>query len=145
MPSVFHHELVVSRGDIDRLGHVNNLSYLAWLQDAAVAHSDVQGWPHEQYERIGATWVVRSHQIRYLRPAFDGERLIVVTWIGAAGRASSTRRYKIVRPEDETLLARAETHWAFVSLETGSPVRVPEEVARSFIVTEEPELFGGAK
>lgn len=145
MPSVFHHELVVSDNDIDRLGHVNNLSYLAWLQDAAVTHSSVQGWSHEAYDRIGAAWVVRSHQIRYLRPAFAGERLVVVTWIGAAGRASSTRRYKIVRPEDEALLAQAETHWAFVSLKTGAPVRVPQEVAGSFIVTDEPDVFGDAK
>jgi len=142
MPAIFHHELTVAEADIDILGHANNLSYMAWLQKAAVAHSTAQGWSNEAYDRLGAGWVVRSHQIRYLRSAFAGDALVVVTWIGVAGRASSTRRYKIIRPADRTILVQAETNWAFISFETGAPMRVPDEVLQSFPVAEEPEVFG---
>ena len=31
-------ELDVMPADIDQLGHVNNVVYLRWVQDAAVAH-----------------------------------------------------------------------------------------------------------
>ncbi|MGZ3303044.1 MAG: thioesterase family protein, partial [Isosphaeraceae bacterium] len=37
-PRVFEHAFQVSREDIDRLGHVNNVVYLRYAQDAAVAH-----------------------------------------------------------------------------------------------------------
>ena len=35
---IFEKEFVVEPGDIDVLGHVNNLVYLRWVQDIAVAH-----------------------------------------------------------------------------------------------------------
>ena len=37
-PIVFEHKFVVSPSDIDQLGHVNNVVYLRYAQDAAVAH-----------------------------------------------------------------------------------------------------------
>ena len=52
MPAIFEHNLVVAAKSIDRLGHVNNLVYLAWMQAAALAHSAAQGWPPERYERL---------------------------------------------------------------------------------------------
>ena len=37
-PRVFEHAFMVAPKDIDRLGHVNNVVYLRYAQDAAVAH-----------------------------------------------------------------------------------------------------------
>jgi acyl-CoA thioester hydrolase len=34
--------------DIDRLGHVNNVVYLGWIQDAAIAHWRVLATPEQQ-------------------------------------------------------------------------------------------------
>jgi len=34
--------ITVGEGDIDSLGHVNNVVYVRWVQDVAVAH-----WRHE--------------------------------------------------------------------------------------------------
>ncbi|MCA9101401.1 MAG: acyl-CoA thioesterase [Pirellulales bacterium] len=142
MPSVYHHPIVVDESAIDRMGHVNNLRYLAWIIDAAVAHSDVQGWSGDDHDRIGSGWVVRSHQIRYLQPAFAGEALRVVTWIASAKSARCLRRYKIVRPTDRAILASAETEWAYVSFATGAPIRVPREVIGAFdIVADDPDPF----
>ena len=45
MPAIYCHSHVVRDDEIDGLGHVNNLHYLKWMQDAAVAHSAAQGWP----------------------------------------------------------------------------------------------------
>lgn len=140
MSGLYLHELTVRPQDIDRLGHVNNLSYLRWMVDAAVAHSAAQGWKTEDHERIGSGWVVRSHQITYLAPAFVGEPVTVRTWIAEARGASCLRRYEIVNlapPDDvERLLARAETRWAYVRFATGAPIRIPDEVAASFPVYE---------
>ena len=132
MPAIYEHWLTVSPGEIDRLGHVNNLAYMAWMIDAAVAHSAAQGWTGDRYERLGAVWVVRSHEIKYVEPAFDGEQIVVRTWVADMTKVSSTRRYKIVRPADDRLLAEAATRWAFVDLASGALKRIPEEVWRSF-------------
>ena len=73
MPAVFEYPHTVAPQEIDILGHANNLAYVAWMQSAALAHSAAQGWPTDAYQRLGAGWVVRTHQITYRLPAFAGE------------------------------------------------------------------------
>jgi acyl-CoA thioester hydrolase len=136
MSAVYLHRLTVTHEDLDRQGHVNNLVYVRWMQDAAVAHSSQQGWTPERYESRGIGWVARSHFIEYLKPAFAGDDVVVRTWVAGFKRVSSVRKYRIERPLDGVLLAVAETNWAFVDLETRSPCRIPGEVSDCFEVTD---------
>jgi acyl-CoA thioester hydrolase len=137
MPPIYEHLLTVAADEIDRLGHVNNLAYLAWMQAAALAHSAAQGWPSDRYEKIRSGWVVRSHQIKYLQSAYLGEEIIVRTWVAEMKKVSSIRRYKIVRSGDERLLASAATEWAFVDYDSGVLRRIPEEVCQSFEIVDD--------
>ncbi len=134
MPAIYLHQHRVLPAEIDDLGHVNNLAYLAWMQQAAIDHSAAQGWPAERYQALGAGWVVRSHEILYLAPAFDGDEIVVRTWVAQTQRASSLRRFEILRPSDSAVLARSSTLWAFIKFATGSVTRIPPEVAEAFIV-----------
>ena len=132
MPRVFQYCHTVSQDEIDPLGHANNVAYVEWLQAAAMAHSAAQGWPGERYRRLGTGWVVRSHTIEYLRPARAGDEIIVKTWVATMRKATSLRRYHVLRAADEQLLATAETRWACVDYSTGQPVRIPREIAGAF-------------
>jgi len=134
MADIFYHSHVVEAAEIDGLGHANNVVYIAWLQAAAVAHSAAQGWPGTRYHELGQGWVVRSHTIEYLLPAFAGDRVVVETWVATMKKVTSLRRYRIVRNGDAALLATAETNWAFVDFTTGKPVRIPPEVGGAFVV-----------
>lgn len=138
MPAVFRFALSVSPAAIDGQGHVNNLEYLRWMQEAAVAHSAAQGWDADRYRQLGAGWVVRSHWIEYLQSAFEGEALTVVTWVAGFRKIRSLRKYRIVRERDSALLAKAETDWAFIGLEHRVPRRIPAELIDAFdVVTDE--------
>lgn len=132
MPAIFEHPLTVSAAHIDRLGHVNNLAYLAWMLDAAVAHSAAQGWNAERYDELGSVWVVRSHEIKYIEPAYEGQQLVVRTWVADMTKVSSTRRYRIERAADGAVLAKAATRWAFIDRAKGTLTRVPQVVIDSF-------------
>jgi len=132
MPTPYTFSHTVLEEEIDRLGHVNNLAYLSWMQAAAIAHSSAKGWPVERYERLGAGWVVRSHHIEYLRAAVVADRIEVRTWVAEMKRVSSLRRYEIVRVADDRTLAKAATDWAFVNYKTGLPARIPEEIIGLF-------------
>ncbi|MBI1246590.1 acyl-CoA thioesterase [bacterium] len=132
LTNIFHHAVEVVAEDIDVQGHVNNLVYLKWMQDAAVAHSVDKGWGHKQYGELGCSWVVRAHQIEYRWPAFENDRLEVVTWVDSFRRASCVRKYEIRRLSDQKVLAIAETNWAFVDLERRMPARVPVEIIEAF-------------
>ncbi|MBA3260347.1 MAG: acyl-CoA thioesterase [Gemmatimonadales bacterium] len=122
----------VPAGAIDVQGHVSNLAYVGWMQDVAIEHSAAAGWPMTRYLEIGAGWVVRSHFIEYLRPAFAGEPIGAHTWIPKFDQRSAPRRYLFVRDSDRRLLARAETQWVFVDLTTGRRRSLPRELLDAF-------------
>ncbi len=134
MPPIYEHHHRVRTEEIDGLGHVNNVVYFNWMIAAALAHSRAQGWPDEAYLERGAGWVVRAHQITYVKPAMPDDTILVRTWVARHGRVTSLRRYRILRGSDGALLARAATEWAFVDFGTLRPLRIPEEVMGSFDV-----------
>lgn len=136
MPAVFDYPHTVQPAEIDALGHANNVAYVAWMQAAAVAHSEAQGWSGARYRQLGQGWVVRAHAIEYLQPAELHDRLVIRTWVASMKKATSLRRYRILRLEDGTLLAAAETRWAFIDYATGQPTRIPTAVAQAFTVVE---------
>jgi acyl-CoA thioester hydrolase len=132
MNEIYEYSHIVADDEIDEQGHANNVVYVAWMQAAAIAHSAALGWTAERYQRLGGGWVARSHTIEYLRPAFAGEEIVVQTQVADMKKITSTRVYRIVRRGDGELLAKAETHWVFISYATGKPTRVPAEIARAY-------------
>ena len=136
---IYEYRVCVSPTDIDENAHANNLCYLRWMNEAAVAHSAANGWTAERYLELGSTWFARRHTIEYLAPASEGDDLVVSTWIHDWKSVRSTRRYRFVRPRDGVVVATAETLWAFVNLATGRPVKLPQVVAECFVVVEGPK------
>lgn len=139
MHRIYEYRHLVTPEEIDGLGHVNNVVYLKWLQDAAVAHSTANGWSGRRYREMKIGWVARSHYIEYLQPAFVDQEIVVQTWISTLQKVKSLRKYRIIRPADAELLVRAETNWAFVNYENLTPRRIPEEVASCFSIVPEQE------
>ena len=138
MPEVYLHDHTVHANEIDPLGHANNVAYVQWMQDAAIAHSTAQGWPMSRYREEGWAWVVRRHTVEYLVSANLGEQITVKTWVADMQRVTSLRRYEILC--GDRLLARAETNWAFIRTADGRLTRVPEAVLTSFqLVPDGPE------
>ncbi len=58
----FSHSFHISVEEIDSQKHVNNVAYVKWIQDVAVAH-----WFSVAPEEIRAkyTWIVLRHEIDY--------------------------------------------------------------------------------
>ena len=141
MPRIFVDRLSIGADSIDMNGHVNNQEYVRWMQDVATAHSGEQGWTMERYLAAGMTWVIRSHFIEYLRPAFKNDDLLVATWVAGMEAQSSPRRYRFVRARDGKTLVEAETRWVFCDLQSGRPRDIPPEVASAFaLVTDAAEI-----
>jgi len=146
-------QIAVAESAIDANGHVNNIEFVRWMQEAAVSHSDAAGCTAAT-KQVGATWVVRSHHIQYLRPAFAGDRITVRTWVADFRRAFSLRKYEFVRTQEMNgdaasfllaaspfsstprgeVLARGETDWVFVDLTTGRPRSIPNSITALFEV-----------
>ncbi|MDX1378595.1 MAG: acyl-CoA thioesterase [Anaerolineales bacterium] len=128
--SVYMKKIIISNAAIDENGHVNNVAYVQWMQDIAVEHYASIGGVEAQGSE--ATWVVREHRIEYLLPAFEGEEILIRTWIENLRRVRSLRKYEFARNSDDKVLVRGETEWVFVDIKTGSPRAVPDKVAKIF-------------
>ena len=136
---VYPFEFTIPEDAVDENGHVNNVNFVQWMQDAAVRHYEAMRGRQITID-LGATWVVRSHKVEYLRPAFAGERIRVLTWVVNMRRVRSLRRYQFFRVEDKQLLVRGETDWVFVDASNGSIRAIPPEVADLFtLVPDEPK------
>jgi len=128
----FVHEVEVVEADIDNLGHASNLVYLRWVQEAALAHSTALGFSEQVYLARGEVWVVRKHEIEYLRAAVKGDRLRIGTRVVSMKAANSVRRTEIFRGTE--LICRAATDWVYVELARGRPLRIPADLRSAFPV-----------
>ena len=117
-PRVFEHAFKVAPKDIDRLGHVNNVVYLRYAQDAAVAH-----WNSvvDQEHRESLVWVVRRHEIDYLKPAVESDELVARTWVGDASGATMERFIEIRRNRDGEVLASVRSVWVALTQRRSAP------------------------
>jgi acyl-CoA thioester hydrolase len=129
---IFEYAHTVAPEEIDNQGHTNNVEYIRWFQDAAIAHSSFYGWTPERYAAFRYGWVAKSHTIEYIRPSFAGDEIVVQTSIVSKRRVAYTRAYRIIRRSDNELLAKGETVWAYVDYETGRPARIPPEIDNAF-------------
>lgn len=129
----FELKLRVAHEDIDDLNHAGNYHYVRWMQEAAIAHSNALGWSPEKYIETGAGWVVRSHNIVYLKPAYEGDSIVIKTWVSNMKAVTSLRKYEIYNGDGE-ILAKAETNWAFVNYATQKPTRIPAAITENFVM-----------
>ena len=129
----FELPIAVVPGDIDDMGHVNNVVYLRWIQDAAIAHWRAAATAPQQAE---VAWVALRHEIDYKHPTVPGDRVLARTWVGTADSHRFERHTEILRQEDGKVLARGRTLWCPVNRATGRLTRVGEDVRRVFSIPE---------
>ncbi len=127
---IYTKTITISTTAIDENGHVNNVTYVQWMQDIAVEHYSSIGGVKAQGPE--ATWVIREHRVEYLLPAFAGEEIEIRTWVENFRRVRSLRKYEFVRKSDGKMLVRGESDWVFVDAKTGTPRAIPDEITRIF-------------
>lgn len=115
--------------DIDELGHVNNVHYLRWVQEAAVAHWRALAPPEDQ-ERL--LWVVLRHEIDYRHAARLEDGIVARTWVGKSTRITFERLTEIRRAAGGQVLAKARTLWCPIDAKTRRPVQVSPRVRKIF-------------
>lgn len=131
-PGVFSMRRRVEWRDIDPMRHVNNATYLAYVEDCGLQVAAAYGWPLARMWAEGFGIIARRHQIEYRLPAAADDELEVATWYSGARAASATRHYTITRLHDGALLARARTLWVWIDVATQRPIRIPADFIAAF-------------
>lgn len=129
MAQTYEVPFAVQPEDIDEQGHVNNVVYLRWVQEAATTHWMDRSTPQEREQWM---WVVKRHEIDYISPALPGDVLVARTWLGEARGARFDRFVEIMRGTDGQMLAKAKTTWVLLDAKAQRVARVPPEFITRF-------------
>ncbi len=124
MSTVFDLKITVQPEHIDVLGHVNNVVYLSWMQDAATAHIEALGLGLKEYLELKHAMVAVEHHVQYRKAALQGEEIILRTWLNDINALYSFRQYAFYRPSDKAVLFMGNTQWACIEIATGRPKRM---------------------
>lgn len=119
----FSFTLIVTENDLDALNHVNNVTYLQWVQNVAEKHWNEIGNADSD---IKYAWVVIRHEIDYFLPAILNDEINITTYIGDSYGVKSERFVEIKKADK--LLAKAKTVWCLLDKNTMKPVKVPSEI-----------------
>lgn len=130
MPApIFEMALTALPEHIDVLGHVNNAVWIQWMERVATTHWEAVAAAEHQTAYF---WVVVRHEVDYLRPALEGDRITARTWAEPPQGAKSVRNMEFLG-NDGRPCVRARTQWAIIDKAAGRPIRVPPEVIAPFM------------
>ena len=125
----FELPVAIQPADIDDLGHVNNVVYLRWVQEVAIAHWSRHATAEELAE---VAWVAIRHEIDYKQAALPGDAVVARTWVGTAEGHRFERHTEILRAPEGRVLARARTLWVPINRATGKVTRVSDAIRARF-------------
>jgi acyl-CoA thioester hydrolase len=121
--------------DMDAFGHVNNVVFLRYLEEARIDFMFTQAAAAGAGEFAGGS-VVARHEIDYLKPLVHRPTPVTVeTWVTRLGAASLTVSYEIKDTDDdgrETVYVRASTVVVPYDLAAARPRRI-SPVERAFL------------
>lgn len=119
----FSFTVIVTMNELDALNHVNNVTYLQWVQHAAQKHWGILSNADIDKNYV---WVVIRHEIDYFLPALLNDILTLSTYIGDSYGVKSERFVEIKK--GDKILAKAKTIWCLLDKNTMKPIKVPSEI-----------------
>ena len=127
MTQVYRHPIGIEPADIDFMGHVNNATYLKWVQDAVISHWQKLA-PAEAVARH--LWVALKHEITYRKPAFLDDDVVASVVLEKVEGARAFYATLIKRGEE--VLAEVKSSWCCLDAATRRPARIAKDIAAHF-------------
>ena len=125
---MFRHPIAIDPADIDQMGHVNNATYLKWVQEAVVDYWRSVAPPEAVTRHL---WVALKHEITYLRPTFLQD--VVVAEVIAEKVEGARAMFTTVVRRGEEVLSEIKSSWCCLDAATLRPARLARDVVGRFI------------
>ncbi len=127
-------QLRVRAFECDYYGHVNNATYLNYLEAARMEVLEEKNLSLKVMKESGFSIVLRKVNIHYRLPAVFGDTLCIKSSLFECTRTNGTFYQEIFRKGDDKLIADAYVNWVVINT-NGRPVRVPQFVLDAFGVS----------
>ena len=122
----------IDPNDIDFMGHVNNASYLKWVQDAVLDHWRALAPTEAVAQHL---WVALKHEITYRKPTFLNDDVIATVLLEKVQGARAF--YETIIRRGEEVLAEVKSSWCCLDADTMRPARLARDVIQHFFAGDE--------
>lgn len=129
----------VRYSETDRMGYVYYGNYAAYLEVSRVEALRSIGITYKSLEDEGVLLPVVEYNMRYIKPAYYDDELVIETTIPFIPD-SARIRFEYVTKRGDEILNNAWTELVFVDKSTGRPMRCPTDVREAFLNAERNEL-----
>ena len=130
-------EFRVRYAETDQMGVVHHANYLIWCEAARTDHMRQCGVHYRKLEEEGLKLPVIEARLRYRAPARYDDVVRIRCWVRDASSREVTFGYAVDRPEDDRLLATAQT--SLVAIDSMHVVkRLPAVVREKLVPVPDP-------
>ncbi|MGD9897623.1 MAG: acyl-CoA thioesterase [Calditrichaceae bacterium] len=123
--TVFQTSLKVRSYECDMYGHVNNATFLNYLEYGRVELLDKLGYSLDSLKAEGFLLPIIKIEIEYKQQVILGDHLTISVEWESRGRSSATFRQNILKDSSNMLVASAIVTWVATDL-TGTPIQIPQ-------------------
>ena len=111
-------------GDMDALGHVNNIVYLQYFEQSRIEWAESLG---RALDQKGESMILLKSSVTYLKPLVYPAALVIRLYAGPVGGSSFTLYNDLfVKGEEATPVAEAEFVIVWFDYRTGKSAKVPQ-------------------
>jgi acyl-CoA thioester hydrolase len=112
--------------DLDMQRHVNNCTYMSYMQTAAVEFGAAIGWPGQEVLKRYVLAMSSSH-VQYQGQAAIGDEIEISSYISDVGSSSLCRHDSISLLGNGATVTRGHSRWVWLDAESLKPRRIPAE------------------
>lgn len=120
--------------DLDAFNHVNNSTFMTYLEEARIRWFDTLG---EAWVTPEAVPLLAAVQMNYRRPIPYPSKIVVELSAGRAGSSSVTIGHRILA-EDGAVHADGHVVMVWVDREAGRPTPLPDAIRRAVTPASDP-------
>jgi len=125
------HQQVVAWGDMDALGHVNNVIYYRYIESARIHYMDQIRMMQQSFSTV-----VASNQCKYMRPVFYPDTLKIGVRVEEIRNSAFRMHYILWSEQQQALVASAEAIMVCVNSESMQKMPLPESIRQRILALE---------
>jgi acyl-CoA thioester hydrolase len=123
-------ELDIAWGEMDSYGHVNNVVYFRYFENARIAYLDRIGWMASMLES-GLGPIIASTQARFRKPLTYPDRLLVGARISEMHNERVTFEYRLVSTKLNAVAAEGEAVVVSYDYRANAKTPIPDPIRKA--------------
>ena len=133
-PTVVEQE--VAWGEQDKLGHVNNVTFFRYFENARIAYFRAIGMPMPEPGQLQCGPILANTQCDFLKPLVFPDRIRIEAGVSRIGTSSFVHSYRIYSQQQQTYVAQGQSINVYYDYQNQSSIPLPEALRQAILELE---------